>query len=192
MLVTAARQVAQRRFAIQRLTATTAALKTRSMSSHAHEPTEAGDFGWWCDLPTRWMDNDIYGHVNNVVYYSYFDTIVNRYLIQEGGLDIQEGKIIGVCVESGCKYKSSVEFPDVLKGGLRIRKLGNSSVTYECGIFKTTPDGKVPLPDQKAAAYGHFTHVFVDRPTMKPVSIPDNIRAALEKVRHSGAPKAKH
>jgi len=125
----------------------------------------------FCDITTRWMDNDIYGHVNNVTYYSYFDTAVNSYLIDVGGLDIHNGTVVGFVVSSGCEYLSPIAFPDQLEAGLRVNKLGNSSVTYGVGIFKKG--------QQTACAEGHFVHVFVDRTNNRPVPIPDALRAAL-------------
>ena len=125
-------------------------------------------------LQTRWSDNDIYGHVNNVTYYSYFDTVVNGYLIDEGGLDIQKGSVIGVAVETMCKFKKPITYPEPIDAGLRVGKLGNSSVRYEIGIFRKD--------ETDAAASGHFVHVFVDRVTNQPVSIPDGIRGALERI----------
>jgi acyl-CoA thioester hydrolase len=125
-------------------------------------------------IPTRWMDNDTYGHVNNVVYYAYFDTVINEYLIRVGGLDIARGDYIGVAVETGCKFMSSISFPEVIEAGLRVAKLGTSSVRYEVGLF---PQG-VSLP----AAEGYFTHVFVDRQTRRSRPIPPDLRAALEKL----------
>ncbi len=125
-------------------------------------------------LQTRWSDNDIYGHVNNVTYYSYFDTVVNGYLIDEGGLDIQKGVVIGVAVETMCKFKKPITYPEPIDAGLRVGKLGNSSVRYEIGIFRKD--------ETDAAASGHFVHVFVDRVTNQPVSIPDVIRGALERI----------
>jgi len=126
-------------------------------------------------IPTRWMDNDLYGHVNNVVYYAYIDTIVNRYLIDVGGLDIQKDAIVGMAVESGCRYHASVAFPDALEAGLRVGHLGTSSVRYEVGIFRAGGD--------TAVADGHFVHVFVERATQRPVPIPAPIRAAFERIR---------
>jgi acyl-CoA thioester hydrolase len=120
------------------------------------------------------MDNDVYRHVNNVVYYSYFDTVVNTYLITEGGLDIAEGPVIGLCVESHCQYLAPLAFPDALEAGLRVAQLGRSSVRYEVGIFRTG--------SPTAAAQGHFVHVFVDRVTRKPVEIPHPLRGALERL----------
>lgn len=125
-------------------------------------------------IPTRWMDNDIYGHVNNVVYYSYFDTVINEYLISAGGLDIQGGGVIGVCAESTCRYRAALTFPDQIEAGLRVAHLGKSSVRYEIGLFKQG--------DDSAVAEGHFVHVFVERTVMKPLPIPDTIRAALERL----------
>ncbi|RKQ91144.1 acyl-CoA thioester hydrolase [Solirubrobacter pauli] len=125
-------------------------------------------------IPTRWMDNDVYGHVNNVQYYSYFDTVINEYLIREGGLDIHAGPAIGLCAESRCEYHAALAFPSVVQAGLRVLKLGRSSVTYEIGLF----DGDAA----EAAATGTFVHVFVDRATRRPVAIPDPLRAALRRL----------
>jgi acyl-CoA thioester hydrolase len=121
------------------------------------------------------MDNDLYGHVNNVVYYSYFDTVINRYLIAEGGLDIARGEVIGVAAESHCRYRRAVAFPDILEAGLRVGKLGRTSVRYEIGIFAPG--------EEEAAAEGWFVHVFVDRETRRPAPLPDRLRAALERLR---------
>jgi len=125
-------------------------------------------------ITTRWMDNDAYGHVNNVTYYSYFDTAANCYLIEEGSLDIENGSVIGFVVNSGCNYNSPIAYPEKIEAGLRVDRLGNSSVTYGLAIFK---EGET-----QAAAQGHFVHVFVDRETNKPVAIPDKMRAALEAI----------
>jgi acyl-CoA thioester hydrolase len=125
-------------------------------------------------LPTRWIDNDIYGHVNNVVYYAYFDTVVNAFLIAEGGLDPEQGAVIGLCVESGCSYLAPLRFPDALEGGLRISSLGRSSVRYEVGIFRAG--------EEQASAQGYFVHVFVDRARRRPVDIPPPMRSALERL----------
>lgn len=135
-------------------------------------------FRYWLTIPTRWMDNDIYGHVNNVVYYSFFDTLVNSYLIAQGKLDIHDGDTIGFAVETFCQFKDSFVFPDVVEGGLRVGRLGTSSVRYEIGLFKTGRD--------TPAATGHFVHVFVDRHTQKPKPMPESIRAALEKLQLAG------
>ncbi|MFQ5994299.1 MAG: acyl-CoA thioesterase [Acidiferrobacterales bacterium] len=125
-------------------------------------------------IPTRWMDNDIYGHVNNVVYYSYFDTVINEYLIAEGGLDIVNGAVVGVAAESMCQFRRPLAFPDVIEAGLRIGHLGNSSVRYEIGLFVDDSD--------EAAAVGYFVHVFVTRASGKPTSMPRSIRTALERL----------
>jgi len=126
-------------------------------------------------IQTRWSDNDIYGHVNNVTYYSYFDTVVNCFLIDQGGLDIETDSVIGVALETMCKFNKPLAYPEVLEAGLRVGKLGNSSVRYEIGIFQ---EGAA-----EAAAMGHFVHVFVDRATGKPARIPDAIRSALEQIK---------
>ena len=126
-------------------------------------------------IQTRWSDNDIYGHVNNVTYYSYFDTVVNCFLIDQGGLDIEPDSVIGVAVETMCKFNKPLAYPEVLEAGLRVGKLGNSSVRYEIGIFQ---EGAA-----EAAAMGHFVHVFVDRATGKPAPIPEAIRSALEQIK---------
>ncbi len=126
-------------------------------------------------IPTRWMDNDIYGHVNNVVYYSYFDTVINAYLIGPGGLDIHGGAVVGVCAESSCRYRAAFAFPEPVEAGLRVGHLGRSSVRYEIGLFK--------IGEEAAAAEGHFVHVFVGRESRTPAPIPSTIRAALERIR---------
>jgi acyl-CoA thioester hydrolase len=125
-------------------------------------------------IGTRWMDNDVYGHVNNIVYYSYFDTAINRFLVEHGGLDIAAGPVIGLCVESHCKYTRPVAFPDALEAGIRVEHLGRSSVRYGIGIFVAR--------QETAVAEGWFVHVFVDRATRKPTPIPDGIRAALARL----------
>jgi len=122
-------------------------------------------------VPTRWMDNDVYGHVNNVVYYSYFDTAVNEHLVREGGLDVRRSPVIGVVVETRCRYHQELSFPEVVEAGLRVVKLGRSSVVYRIGLFR---QGQA-----EAAATGHFVHVYVDRESRAPVPIPAAIRAAL-------------
>jgi acyl-CoA thioester hydrolase len=130
-------------------------------------------------IPTRWKDNDVYGHVNNVDYYSYFDTVINEYLIRQGGLDILRGPVIGLCAESHCAFTAALVFPEPVEAGLRVAHLGTSSVKYEIGLFG---DGGVT-----AAATGWFVHVFVDRESRRPAPIPDPIRAALTKLEVSEA-----
>ncbi len=125
-------------------------------------------------IPTRWMDNDIYGHVNNVVYYAYFDTVINAYLIEPGGLDIHGGAVVGVCSESACRYRGACAFPEPVEAGLRVGHLGRTSVRYEIGLFK--------VGAEQAAAQGHFVHVFVDRESRAPAPIPERIREALERI----------
>ncbi len=120
-------------------------------------------------IQTRWLDNDVYGHVNNVVYYAYFDTVINEWLIREGGLNIAIGPVIGLCVESHCAYLAPAAFPDALDAGIRVAHVGRSSVRYEIGIFR----GEV------LCAHGHFIHVFVDRESRRPVEIPASLRAAI-------------
>lgn len=125
-------------------------------------------------IPTRWKDNDVYGHVNNVEYYSYFDTAINTFLIREGGLDIHGGSSIGLCVESSCRFDAPLAFPETVHAGLRVTKLGNSSVRYEIGLFREE--------DEKPAAEGWFVHVFVDRQTRRPQPISATMRTALQKL----------
>jgi acyl-CoA thioester hydrolase len=125
-------------------------------------------------IPTRWHDNDIYGHVNNVDYYAYFDTVINRWLIEAGGLDIHRGAVIGVCAESHCNFHAAIAFPDTVLAGLRVGHLGRSSVRYEIGLFAEK--------DDELLAEGWFVHVFVDRGERRPVDIPDALRGALEQL----------
>ena len=122
-------------------------------------------------IPTRWMDNDVYGHVNNVVYYSYFDTVVNQYLIEQRALDIENSQVVGLVVETGCQYFAPIAFPDLVTAGLRVAKVGNSSVRYEIGIFRNVEQG--------GSAQGFFVHVYVDRATRRPRPLTDSFRAAL-------------
>lgn len=137
-------------------------------------PRRREEYPHFIVVPTRWMDNDVYGHVNNVVYYAYFDTVINRYLIAEGGLDIARGPVIGVAAESHCRYRGAVAFPADLDAGLRVGKLGRSSVRYEIGLFAQG--------EAEAAAEGWFVHVFVDRESRRPAAIPDRLRAALARL----------
>lgn len=136
------------------------------------------DYPHTLSIATRWKDNDVYGHVNNVEYYSFFDTVINTYLIREGGLDIHAGSVIGLCVSSGCAFRAPLAFPETVSAGLRVDKLGNSSVTYGIGLFR---EG-----GEQAAATGHFVHVFVDRATRRPVPIPEPIRGALSRLQTGG------
>ncbi len=133
-----------------------------------------GDYPHFHVITTRWMDNDLYGHVNNVVYYSFFDTVINQYLIRAGGLDIHEGPVIGLAVESMCRFHQPLAYPDPVDAGLRVGKLGRSSVRYEVGLFAIQAD--------EPAATGHFVHVFVERHSRRPTPIPEPIRAALARL----------
>ncbi len=136
--------------------------------------THRSAYGFFSKIESRWMDNDVYGHVNNVIYYSYFDTVVNRYLIDHGGLDFHNDPVISVVVESSCRYLESIEYPDLIDAGLRIGHLGNSSVVYQIALFKAGVDD--------AAAIGHFVHVFVDRQSRRPVPIPKKIHDAFSAI----------
>jgi acyl-CoA thioester hydrolase len=124
------------------------------------------------DIATRWMDNDVYGHVNNVVYYSWFDTAVNAHLIEQGALDIHHGAVIGLVVETHCNYFAPLAFPQTVQAGIRVAQLGRSSVRYEIGLFAQG--------SQTAAAGGHFVHVYVDRETRRPVPLPAHLKNILE------------
>jgi acyl-CoA thioester hydrolase len=141
-----------------------------SSSSNA----ERAEYPRFLAIPTRWMDNDIYGHVNNVAYYSYFDTAVNEHLIREGGLDIRLGPVIGLVVETRCLFHRPLTFPQVIDAGLRVAKLGNSSVTYDIALFEQ--DALRP------SATGYFVHVWVERSTRRPTTVPDTVRAALTRL----------
>ena len=135
-------------------------------------PAARAAYSHFLPITTRWMDNDVYGHVNNVVYYSYFDTVVNEYLIRAGVLDIEHGATIGLVGETYCSYFAPLVFPERIEAGLRVTRMGTSSVRYEVGLFK---EG-----DDQPAAQGHFVHVYVDRVTRRPVSLPAALRTALE------------
>ncbi|MGH3021756.1 MAG: acyl-CoA thioesterase [Gaiellaceae bacterium] len=132
------------------------------------------DYKRFLTVETRWMDNDVYGHVNNVVYYSFFDTAVNRYLIDEGVLDIRAGDTVGFVVETACTYEKPIAFPDRVTAGIRVARIGTSSVRYEIGIFRND--------DDESAAHGHFVHVYVDRAAERSRPLPEAMRAALEKI----------
>ncbi|MGA0570808.1 acyl-CoA thioesterase [Variovorax sp. VNK109] len=136
----------------------------------APEPREA--YRAFRSISTRWMDNDVYGHVNNVVYYSWFDTAVNAHLIEQGALDIHHGETVGLVIETQCNYFEPIAFPQAVDAGIRVAHMGKSSVRYEIGLFIA---GK-PL----TAARGHFIHVYVDRATRRPVTLPEKLKAVLE------------
>ena len=138
------------------------------------EPGLRSQYAQFMPVQTRWKDNDVYGHVNNVEYYSYFDTVVNRYLINPGGLDFHSAPIVGIMAETMCRFHRSFAYPEAIDAGLRVGRLGKSSVRYEVGLFGEGED--------KARVEGHLVHVFVERATNKPVPIPAGIRAALERL----------
>lgn len=135
-------------------------------------PGRRADYARFDLITTRWADNDVYGHVNNVAYYAWIDTAVNRLLIEAGALDVVNGAVIGVAVESGCRYHASAAYPDVIHAGVRVARVGTSSVRYEVGLFRNDEDA--------ACAEGHFTHVYVERSTMRPTPLPNALRAAVE------------
>ena len=144
------------------------------MSNGRPEPGKRSDYVEFMPIQTRWMDNDVYGHVNNVIYYSYFDTVVNLYLINPGGLDFHNAPVVGIMAETMCRYYRSIAYPEAIDAGLRVGRLGSSSVRYEVGLFG--------VEEQQARAEGHLVHVFVDRTTNAPVPIPASISAALERL----------
>ena len=137
------------------------------------QPDTRADYAYSLDLPTRWNDNDIYGHMNNTVYYAYFDTVVNRWLIDNGLLTLGESQTIGLVVETGCSYFAPLEFPNPVTAALRVTKVGSSSVRYEIGLFGH---------DEAAAARGHFVHVYVDEKTRRPTQISDIMRTKLGEI----------
>ena len=132
------------------------------------------DYRHFTTIPTRWMDNDIYGHVNNVQYYSFFDTAINGYLIAHGCLDIHEGRTIGLVVETMCRFKAPIAFPEAVDAGLRVSRIGTSSVRYEVGLFRAS--------SQELCAFGHFVHVYVVRETRRPTAIEQEMRVMLERL----------
>ena len=133
------------------------------------------DYERFVPISTRWMDNDVYGHVNNVVYYSFFDTAVNRLLIEAGVLDISGSEAVGLVVQTSCTYFESIAFPDAVEVGVRVERIGRSSVAYQLAVFCAGQD--------TAAALGAFTHVYVARSDQRPVPVPENVRAVLEALR---------
>lgn len=139
-------------------------------------PSNLAGYPHRLSIPTRWADNDVYGHVNNVVYYYYFDTVVNKFLIDKGLLEIGKSDVIGLVVETGCQYFAPISFPDIITAGLRVAKLGKSSVRYEIGLFRGD--------ETTASAQGHFVHVYVDEAARRPVPLPADMRAALEEIYH--------
>ena len=143
------------------------------------QPQRRADYPHLQAITTRWMDNDAYGHVNNVVYYSYFDTVVNTFLIRTGALDVQNSPVVGYTVENGCQYFAPLTYPETLTAGLRVANVGRTSVRYEIAIFGEGMD--------TAAAQGYFVHVYVDRRSQRPVELPPALRDALEPLRTATA-----
>ena len=142
-------------------------VSTEAASRHA--------YAFILEIPTRWADNDVYGHVNNVEYLAFFDTVINHWLIHEGGLDIHGGEVIGLCAEVHCAYRASLAFPDVVDAALRVGHLGRRSVRYEIALFRSGAEA--------AAATGWFVHVFVDRRSRRPIEIPERLGVALSRLR---------
>jgi len=148
--------------------------KSKSMmSSQRPQPEPRRAFKSFRNIATRWSDNDLYGHVNNVVYYSWFDTAVNGLLIEQGAIDIHSGSVIGLVVETQCNYFAPLAFPDTVVAGIRVAHVGSSSVRYEVAIFPADPD-------LDSAAKGHFVHVYVDRNTRRPALLPATLTRVLE------------
>lgn len=138
------------------------------------EPGARADYCAFRQITTRWMDNDVYGHMNNVVHYSLFDTAVNGWLLEQGVLDFVNGDQVGLVVETGCRYFREMVFPDLVTAGIRVARLGSSSVRYEVGLFRND--------DDRASAEGHFIHVYVDRKTRQSMPLNGPLRAALETI----------
>jgi len=147
------------------------------------QPVRRADYARFVEITTRWMDNDIYGHVNNVIYYAFFDTAVNQLLIEAGVLDPETSAVIGLVVETQCRYARSLAFPDRVTAGVRVAKIGNSSVRYEVGLFRNDED--------EAAGEGHFVHVYVERVSRRPVPIPASLRRELDRFQGNGGAASK-
>jgi acyl-CoA thioester hydrolase len=145
-----------------------------SATSHSRRPGYPHVLG----ISTRWNDNDVYGHVNNVEYYAFFDTVINAWLIEQGGLDIHGGDVIGLCAESHCAFHAPLAFPERVEAGLRVGMLGRSSVRYEIGLFRAGVEAPV--------ATGWFVHVFVNRDSRRPIELSGQLRAALERLETTG------
>ncbi len=137
-------------------------------------PTKRSDYNYFSKMSTRWNDNDIYGHLNNVIYYELFDTVVNKWLIKNNLIDIKNGHNIGLIVQSGCNYFSSFKYPEDIDAGIRVTKIGSSSVRYEVGLFKPN--------DDLASADGFFIHVYVDRGSNKPISLDYEFKKKLDTI----------
>jgi acyl-CoA thioester hydrolase len=147
------------------------------MSAEKPAARPRSDFAAFVPITTRWSDNDVYGHINNVTYYSFFDTAVNAWLIAQGALDIARGSVIGLVVETHCNYFAPLAFPQAVEAGLRVAHIGKSSVRYEVGIFAQGTDA--------TAAHGHFVHVYVDRASRTPTHLPEQLRAVLQRIYHA-------
>lgn len=145
-------------------------------------PSRRADYAHFTDISTRWSDNDAYRHVNNVAYYGFFDTAVNRHLIEAGVLDVEASPTVGLVVETQCRYFAPIRFPDRVTVGLRVAHAGTSSLRYELAVFRDD--------DDTAAAEGHFVHVYVDRATNRPVPLPPAVRAAVEPLRRGAVSAA--
>ena len=137
-------------------------------------PSHISEYNYFCQLSTRWNDNDIYGHMNNIIYYALFDTAVNKWLIKNKLIDIKNGQNIGLIVQSGCNYFSSFEYPENINAGIRITKIGKSSVRYEVGLFKEK--------EELSSADGFFIHVYVDRKTNIPIALDYNFKNTLDTI----------
>ena len=137
-------------------------------------PSNISEYNYFCKLSTRWNDNDIYGHMNNIIYYALFDTAVNKWLIKNKLIDIKNGQNIGLIVQSGCNYFSSFEYPENINAGIRVTKIGKSSVRYEVGLFKEK--------EELSSADGFFIHVYVDRKTNKPIALDYNFKNTLDTI----------
>jgi acyl-CoA thioester hydrolase len=138
------------------------------------KPSHISEYNYFCQLSTRWNDNDIYGHMNNIIYYALFDTAVNKWLIKIKLIDIKNGQNIGLIVQSGCNYFSSFEYPENINAGIRVTKIGKSSVRYEVGLFKEK--------EELSSADGFFIHVYVDRKTNKPIALDYNFKNTLDTI----------
>ncbi|GAA1753696.1 MULTISPECIES: thioesterase family protein [Streptomonospora] len=141
----------------------------------------APEYAHWTEIPTRWADNDAYGHMNNTVHYEFMDTAINTWLIEQGGLDYRGGEVIGLCVESQCSYTAEIGFPEVLAVGLAVARLGTSSVHYRVGLYRSDR--------RSVVAEGRFVHVFVDRGTRRPVPVEGRLRAALKELERPEKPE---
>jgi acyl-CoA thioester hydrolase len=141
------------------------------MTASDFAPRSRAAYRAFLTIPTRWMDNDTYGHVNNVMYYAYFDTVVNEHLVRSANLDIRRGDAIGIVVETACRFHKPLSFPEIIDAGMRVARVGHSSVTYEIGLFRAE--------EGEAAATGRFVHVWVDRERRRPIEVPATVRDAL-------------